>query len=578
MKVEAICHIPKSNYAYAYRENVLHIRIRTAKNDLEEINLIYGNKFDWKNTQHKQKMRKVASDIYFDYYQSEIQDEDKRIGYYFELVEEGQKIFYTEAGLVEEFNNDLAYCYFYQYPYINPIDVHQQPKWISDSVFYQIFVERFHNGDPKISPPYLSSWDSEPQPKSFFGGDLQGIIDKLDYLTELGINAIYLTPIFQSPSNHKYDIVNYFEVDPFFGDHKVFKELVDKAHAKGIRIVLDAVFNHCSNHFAPFEDVVQKGRESEYFDWFFIEGDKVATNPPNYLTFANVGYMPKLNTANPKLKEYLFHCVSFWTKEFEIDGWRLDVSDEIDHVFWREFRKLVKDINSEAIIIGENRHDSLPWLMGDQFDSVMNYSVTKLCLDYFARKEITAKQFEQQLGTCLMRYSDQVNEAMLNLLDSHDTERFLYSVGGNKELLSLAAAFIFAYKGIPCTYYGTEIGMSGGYDPGCRRGFDWNEENWDKELYQRYKDLIAIRKSEKALQYGTVEFHSTEELFVMKRSFEQETILVLINNSDKEQDYVWRSEEVTKVTGLLSAKSIKLEEGTITLTVAPFEVLYLKLV
>ena len=262
MKVEAICHIPKSNYAYAYRENVLHIRIRTAKNDLEEINLIYGNKFDWKNTQHKQKMRKVASDIYFDYYQSEIQDEDKRIGYYFELVEAGQKIFYTEAGLVKEFNNDLAYCYFYQYPYINPIDVHQQPEWIGDSVFYQIFVERFHNGDPKISPPYLSSWDSEPQPKSFFGGDLQGIIDKLDYLTELGINAIYLTPIFQSPSNHKYDIVNYFEVDPFFGDHKVFKELVNKAHAKGIRIVLDAVFNHCSNHFAPFEDVVQKGSDS----------------------------------------------------------------------------------------------------------------------------------------------------------------------------------------------------------------------------------------------------------------------------------------------------------------------------
>jgi glycosidase len=486
-------------------------------------------------------------------------------------------MYYTEVGLVSEFNDANAYCYFFQYPFINAVDVHKEPSWIPDTIFYQIFVERFNNGDALNSPPNLSNWEDDPKPKSFFGGDLKGIIDKLDYLSGLGISGIYLTPIFQSPSNHKYDIVNYYEIDPYFGDKKIFRELVNQAHAKGIKIVLDAVFNHCSSTFPPFLDVMEKGKYSEYYDWFYINDDNVKNDPPNYKMFGFVRYMPKLNTSNPKLKEYLLSSVRYWTTEFGIDGWRLDVSDEIDHKFWREFRTLVKDINQEAIIIGENWHNALPWLMGDQFDSVMNYPVTKLCLDYFAKKEISAKIFEQQLSNYLIRYPDQVNEAMLNLLDSHDTERFLYSAGERKEALKNAAAFLFAYKGMPCTYYGTEIGMTGSYDPGCRKGFDWKKENWDMELYEYYKKLITIRREEEALKHGNVEFLSTDSLFVMKRTYNKECFTVLINTTEHELEYKINEPDCMSITECLSRDTWKLVEGTLIIKVPADSTFYLKL-
>lgn len=577
MNIEALCHIPKSNYAYSYKENELHIRLRTAKGDMEQINIIFSNKYEWYQSKQKCPMRKIHTDLYYDYYQYEIKEDDFRIGYYFELNDGERILYYTEVGMVTEFDDEKAYCYFFQYPYLNPIDLHKQPSWISDAVFYQIFIERFQNGNKDNSPESICNWNDDPKPKSFYGGDFQGIIDKLDYLYDLGINGIYLTPIFKSPSNHKYDIVNYYEIDPYFGDEQVFRELVDKAHERGIKIILDAVFNHCSNHFLPFIDVTEKGKESPYYDWFFIEGDSVKTNPPNYKMFGNVGYMPKLNTSNPKLKEYLLSSIRYWTSEFNIDGWRLDVSDEIDHKFWRDFRVLVKDIKEDAIIIGENWHDALPWLLGDQLDSVMNYPVTKQCLDYFAKNEIGPKDFEYKLSTYLMRYSDQVNAAMLNLLDSHDTERFLFTSGEKKSALRNAAAFLFAYKGMPCTYYGTEIGMTGSHDPGCRKGFDWREENWDMDLYQLYKKLIHIRKTEKAFQYGNVEFSSTDQLFIMKRSFEKESIIAVINNTASDQDYLINVNHAKTAIELLGDVKMDIIEDSIPVKIPAESAYYYKL-
>ncbi|MGB4657719.1 MAG: glycoside hydrolase family 13 protein [Mobilitalea sp.] len=575
MNKEAICHIPKSNYAYAYKENELHIRIRTAKNDMELVNIIFGCKYDWIHKEQK-VMTKILSDQYYDYYQYNIQQEDSRIGYYFELRDKTETILLTEVGLIYEFDDTYAYCYFFQYPYINQVDIHREPAWAAEALFYQIFVERFDNGNQKNSPPYLTNWGEDPESFSFYGGDLEGIINHLDYLEDLGVNGIYLTPIFESPSNHKYDIVNYMEIDHFFGDKQTFKELVEKAHAKGMRIVLDAVFNHCSDAFPPFAEVCKMGAASEYYDWFFIDGDKVSKNPPNYKMFSFVPYMPKLNTSNPKVKEYLLSAVSYWTREFGIDGWRLDVSDEIDHKFWREFRSVVKEINEEAIIIGENWHNALPWLMGDQFDSVMNYPVTKLCLDYFATQTISTEMFENQLSTYLMRYTDQVNEAMLNLLDSHDTERFLYSTKENTKALKNAAAFLFAYKGIPCTYYGTEIGMTGNYDPGCRRGFNWNQEQWDMDLLQYYKKLMAIRKQENILKFGTVNFLSTDKVFVMKRTYDSKCMYIAINTTDQEQEIHITEPEFSLVKELLGEEVWKMSEGIITVKVPANTSYYMK--
>jgi glycosidase len=578
MNLAAICHNPKSNYAYAYKENELHIRIRTAKNDMDQIEIIYGMKFDWKNNE-SYVMKKILTDKFYDYYQYSITSEDTRIGYYFCLTKGNKKLYYTELGFVDEFNDDFAHCYYFQYPFINAVDVHREPLWVHEAIFYQVFVERFFNGDVKNSPPNLSPWDADPSPTSFHGGDLKGIIDKLDYLEDLGVNGIYLTPIFESPSNHKYDIVNYLEIDSYFGDKEIFAELVQKAHDRGIKIVLDAVFNHCSHLFEPFQDVLKKGRKSKYRDWFFIEDYPVSMEPLNYKTFGYTPYMPKLNTSNSEVKEYLLSSIRYWMTEFNIDGWRLDVSDEIDHRFWRIFRDVVKGIKEDAIIIGENWHNALPWLMGDQYDSVMNYQVSKFCIDFFAKNKISAKSFEEGISSLLMRYPDQVNEAMLNLLDSHDTERFLYSCKENKESLKNAAAFLFGYKGIPCTYYGTEIGMTGNYDPGCRKGFDWNREHWDMDLYHYYKKLISIRRAEKSLQYGDITFKSTDSLFVMKRSYNKECIYILINHTKDRIDYTIPNSNnaVSLAKELLSESEWKLEQGAVRLQIPEYSTFYIKL-
>ena len=335
MNREALYHCSKSNYAFPYATSDIRIRFRTAKNDVDEVRIYYGVKFAWENKTFN-RMNKIGFDEYFDYYQYNIQQEDVRLGYYFEVITKDEDIYYTEVGLLDSFDDTRAHCLFFQYPCAHEVDLPHKPGWYSDAIFYQIFVERFANGNPDISPKNLVAWDSDPTPKSFYGGDLEGIRQHLPYLQELGVNAIYLTPIFQSISNHKYDTINYMEIDEHFGDKKAFKALVDEAHNKGIRIVLDAVFNHCSDQFAPFQDVLVNGEDSIYKDWFRIKEFPVNQDEPNYQMFATVPYMPQLNTSNKEVQKYLFEIVRYWTQEFHIDGWRLDVADEPDHCFWRE--------------------------------------------------------------------------------------------------------------------------------------------------------------------------------------------------------------------------------------------------
>lgn len=535
MNKEALYHCSKSNYAYPYTTTDIRIRFRTAKDDVNEVRLYYGVKFNWANKTY-QVMEKIGSDTYFDYYQYNIQQDDVRLGYYFEVISDQEDLFYTEAGILDSFDDTRAHCLFFQYPSAHDLDLPHKPNWYSDAVFYQIFVERFANGNPEISPDHLVPWDSDPKPKSFYGGDLEGIRQHLPYLQELGVTALYLTPIFKSISNHKYDTIDYMEIDPHFGDKETFHSLVREAHEKGIRVILDAVFNHCSEQFAPFQDVLEKGESSVYKDWFRIKEFPVNQEEPNYEMFATVPYMPRLNTANKEVRDYLFDVVRYWTTEFQIDGWRLDVADEPDHCFWREFRTVVKDMNRDLVIIGEVWHDSLPWLLGDQFDTVMNYPITHQAINYIAKGIINAKLFSETLMMQLMKYPDLVNEMMFNLLDSHDTERFLFMCEENKQSLKNAAAFLFGYLGTPCVYYGTEIGLTGGYDPGCRKGFNWNAEEWDKDLYEWYKKLIHIRKTEKTLRYGSISFESTDELFVMKRSFEETDIYVVMNQTNAVQE------------------------------------------
>jgi len=373
-------------------------------------------------------------------------------------------------------------------------------------------------------------WGAPPNSKSFAGGDLKGITAKIGYLADLGINVLYLTPVFRSRSNHKYDISDYFNIDQHFGSNEDFRKLILKAHRHGIRIVVDAVFNHCGEDLAQFQDVMENGKASPYFNWFIINGDKPVKNPLNYECFAACDYMPKFNTSNQELQQYLLDITAFWMKEYDIDGWRLDVSDEVSHNFWRKFREHVKAIKADCVIIGENWHDANPFLLGDQYDSIMNYAYTKACYDFFADGLISADGFARRLSGLLMRNTTQVNTMMLNILDSHDTHRFLTLVKGNTDKLICALAVTFMYMGAPGIYYGAEIGMEGNHDPDSRRTFDWSKADEANPLTKLIKELITLKKREE-LKTGDIKLSSQDGLFLLERASETKALKLWVNNT-----------------------------------------------
>lgn len=515
MNKAAVYHIPESRYSFAYGEQELRIRLRAAKNDLDGVTLIYAVKYDWLKDRKTVAMQKSYTDDLYDYYTAALIVPDPRIGYVFYLTSGEEAYYYSEEGLTVDYDHEKSYYNFFQYPYINAADLHRKPQWCDGAVFYQIFIDRFCCGDREKDRSYINrQWGEIPDPQSFYGGDLRGIIQKLDYLCGLGINAVYLTPVFRSPSNHKYDTVDYYHVDEMFGSDADLKELVEKAHERGIKIVLDAVFNHCSILCEQFQDVLRNGKASPFFDWFIIRGDRPDPQNCNYECFAACNYMPKWNTSNEAVQGYLLEIALHWMRECGIDGWRLDVADEVSHDFWRRFRKAVKRENPQAILIGESWHDAGPWLRGDEFDGIMNYSFTKACIDYFAKGTRTAQSFCDRLNELLMRSTDQVNEMMLNLLDSHDTERFLTLANEDTDALICALAVLFFYPGMPCICYGTEIGMIGECEPDSRRTFDWDEAHWDKRLLSTVRSLAACRREKIG---GPARLYTQGDLLVIER-------------------------------------------------------------
>ncbi|MDR0951621.1 MAG: glycoside hydrolase family 13 protein [Oscillospiraceae bacterium] len=491
MLLEAIYHKSDSIYCFAVGERSVTLRLRAAAGEKMTAFVLYNDKYKFRLTQRRAPLQKIGSDGLFDWYSVTLELQDPRLVYIFELESEGQRLYYSEEGFSADY--DYSNCHFttFQLPYVNQADRHHPVSWMENAVFYQIFVDRFNIGNPDKDFSYVNlKWGELPTPSSFAGGDLAGITQKLPYIRSLGVTALYLTPIFRSTSNHKYDTIDYYEVDPQFGTKEDLIELADTAHSLGMKLVLDAVFNHCSLDFAQFRDVREKGRLSAYYDWFFIDGERPTTDPLNYESFAEVIYMPKLNTANPEVESYLIGAAQFWMRLCKIDGWRLDVSDEVSHDFWRKFRKAVKRENPDCVIIGENWHDSEPFLRGDQFDGVMNYGFTKASMNYFCAKTTDERGFSNELNALLMRCTDVANSQMLNLLDSHDTDRFLTLAGGKLSAARAAIALEFFLPGAACVYYGGEIDLPGGYDPDSRRTFDWSAPLGETaELIKRLAEL-----------------------------------------------------------------------------------------
>lgn len=555
MNFNAVFHRASDNYCYMADEERLIINIETGY-DVKYVNIVKGDPFSngilgggegWdgiaENIPYKKRLKNKL------WWTTTIEPEYKRLKYYFEIITDTEKWYYFEDGFLSEEQFELEgrsrQCFVM--PWMNPADVNRTPKWVNDTVWYQIFPERFCNGNPDNDPEGVLPWKEEGKVtnKEFYGGDLKGICDKIPYLKNLGITGIYLTPINLSPSSHKYDTTDYEMIDPHFGTEEEFIQLVDTAHAAGIRIMLDGVFNHSGKNFAPWLDVCEKGPDSEYFDWFFIKKwpfDENEWNAKNgdYYTFAFFDSMPKLNTNNPKVQEYFLSVCEKWVLKYKVDGIRLDVANEVSHAFCKKLRERMKKINPDIYILGEIWHDSIAWLRGDEFDAVMNYPLAASMKDFWLEKDATNDDFEMTVNRLFTRYMQQTNDVLFNLLDSHDTKRLRSQVSGEGEFYQLLA-ILFAMPGSPCIYYGTEIMMEGDFDPDCRRCMPWSkiEAGEFNESIDIVRKLIELRKREDLMRSRNFHFPRSYKnkrvIQFLKAGWGDDGIEVLLNCSEEEQ-------------------------------------------
>ena len=426
------------------------------------------------------------------------------------------------------------------------------PDWVKNAIFYQIFPDRFAKGKATIKGQWQASkhegWDATPTYQGYKGGNLWGVIDKLDYLEDLGINAIYFTPIFQSASNHRYHTHDYYQVDPMLGGNIAFEALIEAAKKRDIKVVLDGVFNHASRGFFFFNDILENGPNSPWLDWFKVTDWPVSAydgaKPANYEGWIGDRALPEFNHDNPQVREYIMQIAEYWLYK-GIDGWRLDVPNEIDTPgFWQEFRDRVKAVNPEAYIVGEIWGDAGYWLDGKQFDGVMNYRFTEPTIAFaggenynpeYCQHElrpyppISGNEYAIRIDDLLKLYDWEIQLAQLNLLDSHDTPRMLTTVGEDKSSFILSSLLLMTFPGAPSIFYGDEVGLVGGKDPDCRRGFP-EAEKWDVEILKIYKELIALRHQYASLRTGSYKtLYANETIYILARILEGEETIVAVN-------------------------------------------------
>ncbi len=429
----------------------------------------------------------------------------------------------------------------------------QTPDWVKHAVFYQIFPDRFAKSlQPHkrlLKNARWEDWDAVPTLQGYKGGDLWGIVEQLDYIENLGINAIYFTPIFQSASNHRYHTHDYYQVDPMLGGNRAFQELLDACHKRNIKVVLDGVFNHSSRGFFFFHDVLENGPHSPWVDWFKIDNWPVSPYngeyPANYAGWGGNRALPVFNHDNPEVREYIMEIAEYWIK-LGVDGWRLDVPFEIEAPgFWEEFRQRVKAINSEAYIVGEVWGDSRKWLDGTQFDGVMNYLFAEAAIafaagdrvaleqvqnrDYKPYPPLFATEYAEQIEKLLQFYPWEIQLTQLNLLASHDTARLITIAGGDEDSVKLATLLLLTFPGAPSIYYGDEVGLPGALDPDSRRSFPL-EAAWNQDILQTHKQLIALRHAYPCLRTGSYRVLFAEAgLYVFARTLGNEELIVAVN-------------------------------------------------
>lgn len=524
MNASTIFHRPLSEYAFASDDTHYIFRLRTGKGEAQSCKFFYADRASM--TPELDffcvPMHKFREDRYFDWYEVRLETGFERIAYYFQLFNGAESLCYY--GDCYEMVGTPARSDYFQLPFNHRADRLSVPEWAKDAIVYNIFPDSFADGKRKISA-------STGSRNAGIGGTIQGITDNLDYIASMGFNCIYLNPIFVAESYHRYDTLDYYQVDPHMGTNDDLRCLVEKAHSSGIRVILDGVFNHISSSHFMFQDVLQKGLHSKYYSCFY----KLPAQPklpapgthPEYTCFSYVSNMPKTNTADPYLKQYFCDVGTYWIREFGIDGWRLDVANELDDGFLRAFRTAVKAANPEALIVGEVWENAAHYMNGDMLDSAMNYDFRRYCRRFFAEEVVNADVFDTNLSTLLLRYRENALFAQLNLLDSHDVSRYLTLCCQNIDKMELSVLFQMTFPGMPCVFYGDEKGLCGLDEHEYRQAMAWQKNHPLENIYRR---LIALRKTQPALRYGDFRTNfASGKIYSYSRVWENEKITVTMN-------------------------------------------------
>lgn len=527
MNASTIFHRPLSEYAFASDDTHYVFRLRTGKGEAQSCEFYYADRASM--TPELEfccvPMHKFREDLYFDWYEVRLETSFERIAYYFQLFNGAESLCYY--GDCYEMIGTPTRADYFQLPFNHRADRLAVPEWTKDAIVYNIFPDSFADGRRKISAKTGGQNDG-------IGGTIQGITENLDYIASMGFNCIYLNPIFTAESYHRYDTLDYYQVDPHMGTNDDLRSLVEKAHFLGIRVILDGVFNHISSNHFMFQDVLQQGLNSKYYACFY----KIPAQPklpapgayPEYTCFSYVSNMPKTNTADPYLRQYFCDIGTYWIREFGIDGWRLDVANELDDGFLRAFRTAVKAANPDALIVGEVWENAAHYMNGDMLDSAMNYDFRRYCRRLFAEEVVNAEVFDTNISTLLLRYRENALFAQLNLLDSHDVSRYLTLCKQNIDKMELSVLFQMTFPGMPCVFYGDEKGLCGLDEHEYRQAMAWQKDHPLEEIYRR---LIALRKAHPALRYG--DFRTNTALgktYSYSRTWEGKKITVTMNLGD----------------------------------------------